>query len=172
MSLYVINVLWEISISGQIKVTWTLQIKQVYKVSAISRTILKPVYQFGIPNSNPQMLKSVDFWCKLLSTFLVAEPRQQCFELFKTQNSQTFPGFHPWTPLGRACSATPDSPTAQPFFSLLCSSKNWHDQKIAGYSTEGSSKRWSLWVCKKYIDVLVRIVLNPFNVNEELYAFA
>ena len=103
--------------------------------SAISRAILKLVYQFGIPSSNPQMLKSVDFWCKLSSTFLVAEPRQQCFELFRMQNSQLFPGFHPWTPLGKAYSAAPDSLAAQRFFSSLHSSKNWHPQKTAGYST-------------------------------------
>ena len=32
---------------------------------------------------SPQTLKSVDFWCKLLSTLLVAEPRERCFELFR-----------------------------------------------------------------------------------------
>ena len=96
--------------------------------------MLKLVYWFGIPNSNPQMLKSVDFWCKLSSVFLVAEPKEQCFELFKTQNSQKFPGFCPWTPLGRAYSSAPDSPAAQLFFSSLHMSKNRHPQKIAGYS--------------------------------------
>ena len=30
-----------------------------YGGSAISRAILKPVYRFGIPNSDPQTLKSV-----------------------------------------------------------------------------------------------------------------
>ena len=98
--------------------------------SAISRAVLKLVYWFGIPNSNPQMLKSVDFWCKLLSTFLVAKPREPCFELLRTQNSQKFPGFHPWTPLGRAYSTTPDSPAAQRFFSSLRLLKNWHPQKL------------------------------------------
>ena len=100
--------------------------------SAVSRAILKPVYRFRIPNSNPQTLKSVDFWCKLSSTFLVAEPRERCFELFRTQNSQKFPGFRPWTPLGRAYSAAPDSPAAQRFFSSLRLSKNRHPQKITG----------------------------------------
>ena len=42
----------------------------------------------------------------------------------------------PWTPLGRAYSTAPDSPAAQQFFSLLCLSKNWHPQKIAGYGTD------------------------------------
>ena len=105
--------------------------------SDVSRAILKPVCQFRIPN--PQTLKSVDFWCKLSSTFLVAEPRERCFELFRTQNSQKFPGFRPWTPLGRAYSAAPDSPAAQRFFSLLRSSKNRHPPKIAGY---GTGKLW------------------------------
>ena len=75
---------------------------------AVSRAILKPVYWFGIPNSNPQMLKRVDLWCKLSSTFLVAEPRERCFELFRMQNSHKFPWFHPWTPLGMAYSTAPD----------------------------------------------------------------
>ena len=57
----------------------------------------------------PQTLKSVDFWCKLSSTLLFAELREGCFELFRMQNSQKFPGFCPWTPLGRAYSAAPDS---------------------------------------------------------------
>ena len=83
--------------------------------NAISRAILKPAYRFGIPNSNSQTLKSVDFWCKLLSMFLVAKPREWCFELCRKQNSQKFLGFHPWTPLGKAYSAGTDSPAAQRF---------------------------------------------------------
>ena len=43
--------------------------------------------------------------------------------------------FCPWTPLGRAYSAAPDSPAAQQFFSLLRLSKNWNSPKIAGYDT-------------------------------------
>ena len=74
-------------------------------ISAVSRAILKPVYRFGIPNSNPQTLKSVDLWCKLSSTFLVTKPRERCFELFRTENRQKCPGFCPWTPLGRAYNA-------------------------------------------------------------------
>ena len=70
--------------------------------SDVTRAILKLVYRFGIPNSNPQMLKSVDFWYKLLSMFLVTEPRERCFELFRMENSQ-------WVLLGRAYSAAPDS---------------------------------------------------------------
>ena len=102
----------------------------------VSSAILKPVYWFGIPNSNPQTLKSVNFWCKLSSTFLVADLREQCFELFRMQNSKKFPRFHPWTPLEMAYSATPDSLTAQRFFSSLRSSKNRQPPKIAGYCTD------------------------------------
>ena len=112
--------------------------------SVVSRAILKLVYWFGIPNSNPQMLISVDFWCKLLSMFLVAELRERCFELFRLQNSQKFPGFCPWTPLGRAYSTTPDSLAAEWFFSSLCLSKNRHPQKIAGYSTDQSGTLYQL----------------------------
>ena len=45
------------------KVHW----KRSYAYSTISRAILKPVYQFGIPNSDSQTLKSV----KTNSTALV-----------------------------------------------------------------------------------------------------
>ena len=114
--------------------------KHTYTSSAISRAILKSVYQIGIPNSNPQTLKSVNFWCKLSSTFFIAEPRQRCFELFRMQNSQKFPGLCPWTPLGRVYSAAPDSPAAQRFFSSLRSSKNRHLQKIDGYDTGIATK--------------------------------
>ena len=49
---------------------------------------VKPVYWFGIPNSDPQTLNkphfayiSLDFSCKLSSPFIVTEPRERCFEL-------------------------------------------------------------------------------------------
>ena len=88
-----------------------------FTTSAVTRAILKPVYRFRIPNANPQTLKSVDFWCKLSSMFLVAELREQCFELFRTQNIQQFPRFHPWTPLGRAYSC-PRLPSCTAVFLL------------------------------------------------------
>ena len=84
--------------------------------SAISRAILKLVYWFGNPNWDPQTLKSVDFWCKLLLPFVAAEPQEQCSELFRMQNSQNFPGFCPWTPLGSAYSA-PKAPQLHNGFS-------------------------------------------------------
>ena len=34
-----------------------------------------------------------------------AEPRERCFEVFRMQNSQNFPGLRPWTPPGRVDSA-------------------------------------------------------------------
>ena len=71
-----------------------------YYLSVVSRAILKAVYRFGIPNSDPQTLKSVDFWRKFSSPFVFAEPREQCFELFRMQNSRNFPRLRPWTPLG------------------------------------------------------------------------
>ena len=83
---------------------------QVWSItSAVSRAILKPVYRFGIPNSDPQTLKSFDFWCKVSSSFVVAEPREQCLDLFRMQNSQNFLGLCPWTPLGRDCNV-PQTP--------------------------------------------------------------
>ena len=55
--------------------------------------------------------------------------------------AKKFPGFHPWTPLGRAYSTAPDSPAAQGFFFSLHSTKNWQPQKIAGYGTCLTSTR-------------------------------
>ena len=69
--------------------------------SAVSRAVLKTAYRWEIPNARSQTLKSVDFCCKLSSPFVVAEPRERCFEQFKMQNSQNFSGLHPWTPLGK-----------------------------------------------------------------------
>ena len=51
-----------------------------------------------IPNSEPQTLKCADFWCNLSSQLVVADSRERCFQLFKMQNSQKFPGLRPWTP--------------------------------------------------------------------------
>ena len=94
--------------------------------SVVSRAILKPLCHFGIPNSDPQTLKSVDFWRKLLSLFVVAEPREQCFEPFRMQNSQNFPGLCLWIPLERAYSAPPRLPSCTMVFLLAM-----HVKKLA-----------------------------------------
>ena len=57
--------------------------------------IFKPVYRFGMPNADPRIL------CKVLSPFVFAEPREQCFKLLRMYNSQNFPERGPCTPLGR-----------------------------------------------------------------------
>ena len=79
--------------------------------------------QTQIPKCSKVLISGVSFCQRSLS-------REQCFELFRTQNSQKVPGFCPWTPLGRAYSTTPDSPAAQQFFSSLRLLKNWHPQKL------------------------------------------
>ena len=61
----------------------------------------------------------------------------------KHKIAKNFPGCCPWTPLGRAYSAVPDSSAAQWFFSLLHLSKNWHPPKIAEY---GTTVRFISWV--------------------------
>ena len=94
---------------GNFEICFCVSFNCYYRNSAVSRAILKPIYRFGIPNSQPQTLKNVDLWCKLSSTFVVAEPRERCLELFIMQN---------------------DSPAAQRFFSLLRSSKNRHPKKL------------------------------------------
>ena len=71
---------------------------------AISKAILKLVYRFGIPSSDPRTLR---LWCKLSSPIIVAEPRQKFFELFRMQNNQRFPGLCPWTPLGKVYFSLP-----------------------------------------------------------------
>ena len=91
---------------------------QEFLVSAVSRAILKPVYQFGIPNSNPHTLKSADFWCKFSSTFLVAEPRERCFELFRTQNSQKNSRVSPLDPTGEGLQHRPRLPGCTSVFLL------------------------------------------------------
>ena len=58
---------------------------------------------------DPETLKSVDFWFKLSSPFVVAEPQERCFELFRVQNSHNFLELCPWNPLGGA-SSTPLPP--------------------------------------------------------------
>ena len=59
--------------------------------------------------------------------------------------AENFSGFCPLTPLGRTYSTQPppprDSPAAQRFFPLLCSSKNQHPQKTTEYSTEWQKLR-------------------------------
>ena len=56
---------------------------------------------------DPQTLKSVDFWFKLSSPFVVAEPQEWCFELFRMQNSHNFLELCPRNPLGGASSTPP-----------------------------------------------------------------
>lgn len=71
--------------------------------SSIYRAMLKPVYRFGIPNSDPRTLKNANLIHLKIdksSLFVVTEPRERCFALFRMQNNQTFLVFHPWTPLG------------------------------------------------------------------------
>ena len=74
------------------------------------------------------------------------------FELFwviQNQNKQNFPGLHLWNPMKRAYSASPDSPAAQRFFSLLRLSKNRRPKKIAGYAT--ALKHWNTIDAKRFV---------------------
>ena len=96
--------------------------------SVVSRGILKPLCHFGIPNSDPQTLKSVDFWHKLLSPFVVAEP-------FKMQNSQKFPGLSPGSHW-RGLTVPPRLPSyAMVFLLAMHVKKLAPPKKIAGYGT-------------------------------------
>ena len=78
-----------------------------------SQCCIQSYFEAGILVWNPK-LRPLNcqkcFWCKFLSPFLVPEPQEQCFEIFRMQNSQKFPGLCTWTPLGRAYN-TPNPPT-------------------------------------------------------------
>ena len=115
-----------------------------YYVSVVSRAILKAVYRFGIPNSDPQTLKSVDFWRKFSSPFVFAEPREQCFELFRMQNSRNFPRLRPWTPLGCNAPRLPNCTTV--FLSSLVeklTTKILLDTALNLYLFENNNVIWS-----------------------------
>ena len=56
------------------------QHKQSYISSAISRAILDPLYQFGIPNSDPQILKNVRLVLHLFNV-------KHCLSLFIATDS-------------------------------------------------------------------------------------
>ena len=100
-----------------------------------SQCRIQSYFEAGILVWNPKLRPpncQKCFWCKFLSPFLVPEPQEQCFEIFRMQNSQKFPGLCTWTPLGRAYN-TPSPPP--PLDSHLYWSKNQNPQKIAGYGT-------------------------------------
>lgn len=99
-----------------------------------SQCRIQSYFEAGILVWNPKLRPpncQKCFWCKFLSPFLVPEPQEQCFEIFRMQNSQKFPGLCTWTPLGRAY----NTPSPRPLDSHLYWSKNQNPQKIAGYGT-------------------------------------
>ena len=86
------------------------------------------------PKLRPQILKSIDFCCKLSSLFVVAELRSNVLSYSECKIAKIF-----WTspvdPTGEGLLQNhPDSPAAQRFFFLLCLPKNCHSLKIPGYS--------------------------------------
>ena len=82
--------------------------------SAVSRAILKPVFQFGMPNTDPKL---PGFWCKLSSLFVVTEPQEQCFELFRMENSQKFSRALPLDTTGEGLQHSPHTPQMHNGFS-------------------------------------------------------
>ena len=105
-------------------------------LSAVSRAILKLVYQFEIQNSNPKQSKVMIYGVSFHQRYLSQSQESNVLSYSKRKIGKKLQGFCPWIPLGRAYSAAPDSPAAQRFFSLLCLSKNQHPQKIAGYGID------------------------------------
>ena len=109
--------------------------------SAVSRAILKPVYGFGIPNSNPQTLKSVKINSsknrQLTFQTLVpqcVEPQEGCFELLRIQNRQNFSGALLLDPTGEGSSTPSRLPSCTTVFLTTLVEKP-APPKIAGYGT-------------------------------------
>ena len=102
--------------------------------SAVSRAILKPVYRFGIPNSNPQTLVSVKINSSKNRQMTVYEHNVPLVPLSVLSYSeykivQIFRGFAPG-PLGKGLQRLPDSSAARRSFSSQLSSKNRHPKKL------------------------------------------
>ena len=95
----------------------------VYHI-AISRAILKLVYWCGIPSSGLQFCKRVKINSSKNTQMTVQEPREQSFGL-ECKIAKIFQGFAPEPHWGQFA-MPPYSTTAQGFFPLHRSSKNWH----------------------------------------------
>ena len=76
-------------------------------IQCISRAILKPVHQFGIPNSDPKTPKSIKINSSKNRQTTVHALVPQCFELFKMQYSQKFSGPSPLDQSGEGLQCTP-----------------------------------------------------------------
>ena len=67
--------------------------------SAVSRAILKPVYQFGMPNTDPILPGFCFCHCSLSQSH-----KSNALSYSGWKIAKNFPGLCPWTPLGRAYS--------------------------------------------------------------------
>ena len=104
--------------------------------STVSRAILKLVYQFGIPNSDPPTLKSVKISSSKNKQMTVQSHKSNVLSYSEYKITKIFWSFAPGTYWGGLTAPpVPDYPAAHWFFGSLCSSKNRHPQKIAGYAT-------------------------------------
>ena len=77
---------------------------------------------------------------KFSSPFVVAEPREQCFELFRMQNNQNFLGLCPWTPWERAYSAK---------YTMVKVCEAWFKKNIKAILGMGGKK--GQWISLMYI---------------------
>ena len=77
--------------------------------SAVSRAILKPVYRFGIPNSNSQMLKSVVSGVSFRQRSLSQSQQSDVLSYSERKNSQNVQGFAPGPHRG-GLTAPPQTP--------------------------------------------------------------
>ena len=102
--------------------------------SIVSRAILKLLNLFGIPNWDPKLSKvfiSDESFCY----HFCHRATRAMFWAIQNAKLSKFSGALPLDPTRETLQHLPDSPAAQGIFSLLCSLKNQHLQKIAGYST-------------------------------------
>ena len=118
--------------------------------SAVSRAILKRIYQFGIPNSNPHMLKSIDFWCKLSSTFLVTESQESnVLSYSEPKIAKNFQGFTPGPHWGEL-TAPLQTPHLHPAPPKYCWIWHWY-MYTKFYSNINSWRNNMTFLKKKYL---------------------
>ena len=109
---------------------WTEKSKS--KVSVISRAILKPVYRFGIPNSQVLIFGVTFCHCLLLQCH-----KSNVLSYSEWKIAKIFWGFAPG-PHWRRLTAPPRLPSCTTIFLLVMLVEKQTPQKIAAYNTESA----------------------------------
>ena len=137
----------------------------VTTASAISRAILKPVYRFGIPNSDPESFKIVKINSSKKRQMTCRRASRAMFWAIQNAKYPTLSGALPLDPTGEGLQHPLDSPAAQRFFSLLRSSCYRHHQKITGYDTDSQfhKRSYLLWLLNLLVFKVVASVSKCFQ---------